>query len=79
MTRIVRRPVAVWTDNAGRPQAFRDGERTHRVRAVIDEWREMGAWWDGETESRMWRVDTDEGVYDLELLDGQWRLYRIWD
>jgi hypothetical protein len=80
MTRIVRRPVMVLLDADGHILGFRDGVRVYRVQAVIDQWREMGAWWNGEPERRVIRVETaDHGVYDLEHQGGAWYIYRVWD
>ncbi|MBX6352565.1 MAG: hypothetical protein IRZ10_04455 [Thermoflavifilum sp.] len=79
MTRVVRRPVTVRTDAHGAPVCIVDGKAVHTVRTVIDHWRELGAWWEGETEFQLWRVETDAGVFDLECAEGAWRVYRVWD
>jgi len=50
------------------------------VQAIVDRWTEAGEWWDGEGERTVYRVLSERGsLFELELRDGQWRLYREYD
>ncbi|GAB6875957.1 hypothetical protein JCM13210_06830 [Thermaerobacter litoralis] len=78
---LVGKPVPVETDASGRPCRF-FWRRWHRVKDVLDEWREAGAWWDGEGERLVVRLLTDDGaVFELERLAGsdRWVLYKVYD
>ena len=78
---LIDRPVPVEPDDRGYPRRF-FWHRWYRVAEVLEEWREAGAWWDGEAERVVVRVLTGEGaVFELERLEGQpgWRLYKVYD
>ncbi|MCY0887561.1 MAG: hypothetical protein OWQ59_03795 [Alicyclobacillaceae bacterium] len=80
MSRIVTRSIAVTEWNRERPKSFWDGKEQHLVERIIDEWWEMGAWWEGEGTRRMIRIETSELQWmDIECVDGIWSIYRIWD
>ncbi|WP_169794002.1 DUF6504 family protein [Alicyclobacillus acidiphilus] len=80
MTRIVQRPVAVYRWNGMEPEAFRDHDTEYVIVDVLDRWREMGNWWQGEGERLMMRVWTSANdLLDLEGESGEWRIYKIWD
>lgn len=80
MTRLVHRSIEVECGDDGGPRRFRDGSQVYSVVEVIDDWREMGAWWRGHGERSVWRVLTeDDYVFEIECRAGQWRLYRVWD
>lgn len=83
MPGLIRRPVTV-TLRGGRPSAFRDprsgGRRT--VARVLDRWREAGAWWAGDPERTVWRVQLEDGgICELEFDHGagRWALYKMYD
>ena len=80
MSRLVRRKIEIshWQD--GDPDEFRDGGVKHQVQSVIDQWIEMGDWWNGEGSRKLLRVLTNRGeLFDLECVDQEWFIYRIWD
>lgn len=80
MSRIVHRPISVsrWDDDE--PLIFLDRDEMHEVRLVLDRWMEMGWWWLGEGERKMLRVWTDrQALFDLELDNQQWYIYKTWD
>ena len=81
MTRLVRRPIQVDRREKGLPLGFQDGKVHHRVQMVLDQWIEVGEWWNGEGRKQVWRVWTNQGgLFDLECSkDEQWFIYRIWD
>ncbi|WAH35785.1 DUF6504 family protein [Alicyclobacillus dauci] len=80
MSRIVRRPVAVYRWNGDEPQVFSDRDTQHTVVEVLDRWVEMGNWWQGEGERQMIRVWTNlNALLELELEGGQWYIYKAWD
>lgn len=77
--RIIDRPVTVTTDTGGKPQQFTYHGR-QRVKAIIDCWTEAGEWWDGERERLVYRVLSERGgMFELELRNGEWRLYKEYD
>lgn len=51
--------------------------------SVIDEWREIGNWWDGRSETRFFVVLVDNGgIYELSCDCDEheaWHLTRIFD
>jgi hypothetical protein len=65
--------------------AFLWRERRYRVLSVIARWREAREWWQGEGETRLYRVwasdGVDEGVFELAWLlpAREWRLVRVLD
>lgn len=82
MTRIVNQPIpcpALGTDRT--PHRFRWAGSSHRVVAILDNWQDVGAWWEGEPEKSFWRVETEGGgIFELwQDRTGQWAVYRVWD
>lgn len=78
-TRIIDRPITVVVGPDGTPRQFSYRGR-QRVQAIVDRWTEAGEWWDGEGERTVYRVLSERGsLFELELRDGQWRLYREYD
>ena len=78
---LVGRPVPVEVDERGYPRRFY-WRRWHRVCEILDDWRETGAWWDGEAERIVVRVLTSEGgVFELErpVHEQAWWLYKVYD
>ncbi|MGE5560393.1 MAG: DUF6504 family protein [Chloroflexota bacterium] len=77
--RIINRPVTVITGPQGAPQQFTYRGR-QRIKAIVDRWTEIGEWWDGEHERLVYRILSERGgMYELELRDGEWRLYKEYD
>lgn len=63
---LIGKPVPVEADDRGYPRRF-FWHRWYRVVEILDEWRETGAWWDGEEERVVVRVLTAEGaLFELE-------------
>lgn len=79
--RKVMKPVQVVIQGNRHPERFYWRRRWLRVLAVVDEWREIGAWWDGEGEKRFVSVLADNGgLYELCCDERkEWRLTRISD
>lgn len=85
MSRLIRRPIEVLRtlgpayDEA--PAEFIDQGVRRRVAAIIDRWAEMGAWWEGEGQRYLFRIQTEDmAVMDVERTDrGEWFVYRVWD
>lgn len=75
-------PVVAVTDQRGELLAFIwHGER-HRVESVIDNWRVDVEWWRVRIWRDHYRVTTDTGLLVVlyrDLLDGGWRVQRIYD
>lgn len=77
--RIIDRPIVVTTGADGVPRQFTYRGR-QRVGAVVDRWTEAGEWWDGDRERVIYRILSERGgMFELELRDGQWRLYKEYD
>ena len=81
---LIDRPIRVGVDGENRPVAF--VWRGHRrvVAEVLDEWRELGPWWDQDPpeERFVYRVMTEDGgVYEIDYRTPtrQWYLYRVYD
>lgn len=88
MARLVNDPITVTLvpDSAFdelRPAEFRRGKQRFVVREVLDQWHEVGRWWEREQECTVWRVRCrDGGVYEVastRVMPLQWRLVKIWD
>lgn len=82
MSRLVDqriRPPALSGEQA--PHRFIWAGQTYRVEQVLDCWRDIGAWWEGEAEKIFWRVQVwDGGVFELwQDAGGNWAVYRVWD
>jgi hypothetical protein len=81
MSKILDKPVRVLANPDGVPASF-FYRRHQRVREILDQWVEIGEWWEGDCEKRSFRVKTEAGgVYELyrQASDGEWRLYKIYD
>jgi len=81
---LIDRPIQVWTDAEGRPIAFVWRGVRRRVAEILDDWREIGEWWDQDPpeERDVYRVRTEDGgVYEIDYRRpaGRWYLYRVYD
>lgn len=85
MARILDRPIrAVQKDPQGRPQSFAYEGRRYTVTEVLDEWREIGPWWeqDPPEERTVYRVRLEgDAVAEIDYREppGQWYLYKLYD
>lgn len=81
--KLFNRTVRVKTAADGSPLVFYfQGRR--KVALVLDTWREVGEWWEGQCEGErtVYRVETDSGgVYELGYRhgDAQWVLFKAYD
>lgn len=81
MTRLVIEQLQVTSRNDGQPAGF-NRHGWHTVTEIVDHWRELGAWWEGEGPRDVWHIITDKGLEcELHYLKAlqQWVLYRIYD
>lgn len=81
MARLIGQPVTVRAGPGGEPAAFYY-RQWHVVAALLDSWREVGQWWDGEDETITYRVVTrGGGVFELTHTPAQrrWLLYKAYD
>ncbi|HEY8414640.1 MAG TPA: DUF6504 family protein, partial [Thermaerobacter sp.] len=64
MARIINRPVIVETDGRGQPRAFAYRGRRYEVAEILEDWRELGPWWeqDPPEERTVYRVQVVGGV-----------------
>ncbi|PZN07600.1 MAG: hypothetical protein DIU76_04275 [Bacillota bacterium] len=81
---LIDRPIRVEADSRNRPVAFVWRGIRRVVAEVLEEWREIGPWWeqDPPEERFVYRVQTqDGGVYEIDyrIPARQWFLYRIYD
>ncbi|HHW10597.1 MAG TPA: hypothetical protein GXX29_11550 [Firmicutes bacterium] len=81
MSKIIRQPITVMPDGAGRPQCFTWRRRQYKVEALVEDWLEAGSWWDGEGEKAFYRLQCGEGLYEIyhDLAEKAWYLYRVLD
>lgn len=72
----------------GVPRYFRWRGEVYRVTRVLERWRDVGRWWDGEPpklffriEARRPRVPCAGGLWEIYLdeAEGSWHLHRIYD
>lgn len=81
MSRYVNEFVTVIISNR-RPARFLWHEYWHVITGIIEFWREVGEWWNGEHERDVFIVtDAKKGRYELlhDRVDDKWLLYRIMD
>ncbi|MBI5231711.1 MAG: hypothetical protein HY876_06060 [Coriobacteriales bacterium] len=75
--------TVVWDAERRCPSAFRRGEKTYRIDAIVQVWATERAWWDprAHVSRRFWRVLARGGVYDLayDRIEAEWRLVGIQD
>jgi hypothetical protein len=63
----------------GWPVDVRRGDRTYRVRELIDVWVVQGRWW-GEEEKRVFfRLRTDRGDLEVYRSGDRWVLSKVMD
>ncbi len=84
MSKIYDEPIAVRTEEAGKPVRFTWRGRRYGIKECFSTWRERHSWWkkQGETNKLYMRVETDRGgLYDLcfDVKEHRWRMYRVWD
>ena len=80
-TRSMKRfsePIQVSTTR-GWPVAVRRGDRTYRVRELLDVWVVQGRWWRDEEKRVFFRVRTDGGVLELYRVGERWVLSKQTD
>lgn len=83
MSRYYRnRPLAVICSDKGLPGFIRDAGRVLAVERILEQWRDTGRWWEGESEKAFFRLRLEEGgvreIYQ-DLADGAWYLYKSYD
>lgn len=82
MAKLVNQPVLVVTDGKCRPRRFFWIRHWVDVQSILEEWKDTGCWWDGETEKTFYRLAGSGGaVYELfaDRKLNQWNLYRVLD
>ncbi len=82
MTRLMRKETDVRLDSSSVPHQVLLGSGWCRVKEVLEVWRDVGCWWEGEGEKTFYRLRMENGGM-LELyrcsLQRKWMLYRIYD
>lgn len=81
--RIVDQPIQVVAGPDGSPRAFLWRGRRYTVEAVLEDWVELGEWWDCHPPEQrsVFRVRAGSGVFELDFRrpEKQWYLYCIYD
>ncbi|MGB9886993.1 MAG: DUF6504 family protein [Moorellales bacterium] len=75
------RPLRVQAEG-GVPRAFWWRGRRYAVAEVLERWRDVGRWWEGEAPRVFFRLQTTGGgLWELyrELGENSWHLYKIYD
>ena len=79
MSKIIDQPVLVLTDREV-PKRFFWFKRWVNVSKVLDAWKVVGRWWDGDQEKTFFRVVSAEGsIYEVYSEKGRWNLYKVYD
>ncbi len=82
MSRLTQQKTRVRLDSADKPSALWFKGRWCCVKELMEVWKDVGRWWEGESEKIFYRIrmESDE-VVEVYRCDqkGQWVLYRIYD
>lgn len=69
MPRRVLQDITVETKGDGQPAEFTWRGKQYTVTALLEHWKEAGAWWDGEAERDVFRVlDSLGRIFELHRL-----------
>jgi len=74
--------VSVKLNREAEPVAFVWRTETYHIAEILERWRLVGAWWDGEGEYTFFRVRaTSGGFYELcyDHRSREWRLSTVQD
>ena len=65
----------------GIPRYFRWHGEVYLVTRVLERWRDVGKWWDGEPPRLFFRVEAGRGLWEIYLdeAEGLWHIHRIYD
>lgn len=77
MSKLINQPIElIW--QADFPTAFYY-ERLHRIKYILNHWREAGQWWLHESELFVYEISTDYALCELHYLSQEehWILYRL--
>ena len=79
MSKIIDQPVLVLTEKDA-PKRFFWFKRWVNISKILDAWRDVGRWWDGDQEKTFFRVVSSEGgIYEVYSEKGRWNLYKVYD
>jgi len=79
MSKIIDQPVLVLAEKDV-PKRFFWFKRWVNVSKILDAWRDVGRWWDGDQEKTFFRVVSSEGsIYEVYSEKGRWNLYKVYD
>jgi hypothetical protein len=82
MSRLIDERVVIESGSDGLPSRFAWRQRWHRISDVLEAWRDIGCWWNGEGEKEFYLFQADTGgIYELyhDCRLQQWHLYRVLD
>lgn len=74
--------LLVSCNHRGEPRLIRNGSQSLAVEQILEQWRDTGCWWEGESEKAFYRlVCRDGSVREIfcDLVSGQWYVYKIYD
>ncbi len=79
LSKIVDQPVLMVAER-GAPKRFFWFKRWVNVEKVMDIWKEIGRWWEGDGERLCFRVLSSEGgMYEIYIRKKEWSLYKVYD
>ncbi len=79
MSKIIDQPVLMVAEKEI-PKRFFWFKRWVNVSKVIDKWKEIGRWWEGDAEKVFFRISSPEGgVYEVYTEKKHWNLYKVYD
>lgn len=78
--RLLGKAVSVTSGSSGAPSSFYWQRRSVQIRRILDCWREIGCWWDGEKPRTVYLVEGAQGAtYELHLIQDAWILAKVYD
>lgn len=79
LSKIVDQPVLVIAEQ-GKPKRFFWFKKWVNVKNIMDVWKEIGCWWEGDFEKLCFRVlSVDGGMYEVYAKEKEWSLYKVYD
>ncbi len=77
MKKIPVAPVVALRE--GKPLLVNWNGRTHYVQRVLASWEEKGKWWINRRRREYFKVELEDGIYEMCHHSGQWKLTKLSD
>lgn len=79
MSKIIDMPVLLVAEKE-KPRKFFWFKRWVNIAKVMDEWKEIGRWWEEDQEKVFFRVlSLDGSIYEVYTRENRWNLYKVYD